>query len=182
MMFRFLSCLIVLVQLAALPSFAQGIKPGLWEISNRMTSADAQTDQAVSMLLQHLANLPPEQRNMVQQMAANQGLTMPRVTPDGQVGISACVTPEMAASKQVPNIQQGDCTSNNVAIDGGMKMAFVCSNPQSSGEGQLRYVGNTAFSMKMNVSSNLRGRQEQVVVDSDGRWVGDHCPQPPAPR
>lgn len=177
-MMRFLSCLIALTQLAAWPSSAQGIKPGLWEISNRMTSADARTDQTMSLLLQHLANLPPEQRNMVQQIAASQGLTMPRITPGGQVGISACVTPEMAARKHVPNIQQGDCTSNNIAIDGGMKLAFVCSHPQSSGEGQLRYVGDTAFTMTMNVTSSARGRPEQVVVDSEGRWLGHDCAPP----
>jgi hypothetical protein len=181
MMIRFLSCLIALIQLAAWPSFAQGIKPGLWEINNQMTSADAQTDQAVSMLLQHLGNLPPDQRNMVQQIAASQGVTMPRITPGGRISVNACVTPEMAASKQVPNIQQGDCTSNNVAIDGGMKMAFVCSQPQSSGEGRLSFIGDTAFTMTMNVTSSVRGRPEQAVVDSDGRWLGHHCPPPSLP-
>jgi hypothetical protein len=175
-MVRFLSCLIVLVPLTAAPSFAQGIQPGLWEISNRVTSADAQTGQAVSMLLQQLGNLPPEQRSMVQKMAENQGFALPRINPDGNVGVSACVTPEMAANRQVPNIQQGDCTSNNVAIDGGMKLAFVCSNPASSGEGRLRFVSATAFTMTMNVTSNVRGRPEQVTVDSDGRWQGERCP------
>ncbi len=176
-MIRFLSSVIALVSLATLPSFAQGMKPGLWEISSRVTSADAQTDQTVSMLLQQLGNLPPEQRSMVQQMAQNQGLSMPNITPDGNVSIKACVTPEMAANQQVPNIQQGDCTSNNVAIDGGMQLAFVCSNPASRGEGQLRFVGERAFTMKMNVTSSVRGRQEQVRVDSDGRWQGGYCPR-----
>ena len=175
-MIRFLSCLIAVVALAALPSFAQGMKPGWWEISSKMTSADARTDQTVSMLLQQLANLPPEQRSMVQQIAQNNGFAMPRITPGGNVGVSACVTPEMAANKQVPNIQQGDCTSNNIAIDGGMKLAFVCSNPASRGEGQLRFVGDRAFTMRMNVTSSVRGRPEQVSVDSDGRWQGEQCP------
>jgi hypothetical protein len=178
-MVRFLSCLIALVPLTALPSVAQNMQPGLWEISSRVTSADAQTGQAVSMLLQQLGNLPPEQRNMVQRMAENQGLTLPRVGSDGNVGVSACVTPEMAAKREVPNIQQGDCTSNNVAVDGGMKLAFVCSNPASSGEGRLRFVSATAFTMTMNVNSSVRGKPEQVRVDSDGRWQGEHCPPPP---
>jgi hypothetical protein len=179
---RFLSCLIAVASLAAAPSFAQGMKPGLWEISSKMTSADAQTDQTVSMLLQQLGNLPPEQRSMVQQMAQSHGLAMPNIAPDGNVSIKACVTPEMAANKQVPNIQQGDCTSNNTAIDGGMKLAFVCSNPASRGEGRLSFVGDRAFTMKMNVTSSVRGRAEQVTVDSDGRWQGEHCPAQPQLR
>jgi hypothetical protein len=119
---------------------------------------------------------------MVQQMAQNQGIAMPSVTPDGNVSINACVTPEMAANKQVPNIQQGDCTSNNVAIDGGMQLSFVCSNPASRGEGLLRFVGERAFTMKMKVTSSVRGRPEQVTVDSDGHWQGEHCPPQPQLR
>jgi hypothetical protein len=179
---RFLPCLIAVVALTALPVFAQGIKPGLWEVSSKMTATDAQTDQTVSMLLQQLANLPPEQRSMVQQMAQSRGIALPRIAPNGNVSITACVTPDMAASKQVPTIQQGDCTSNNIAVDGGMKLAFVCSNPAARGEGQLRFVGDRAFTMKMNVTSSVRGRQEQVTVDSDGRWQGEHCPSQPQLR
>ncbi|MFT5642962.1 MAG: hypothetical protein ACI83P_000496 [Janthinobacterium sp.] len=182
-MHRILFSLIAATQFAALPSLAQDIKhdikPGLWEVHNKMTSVNPETDQAVSMLLHFMGNLPPEQLQRVQEMATGQGLTMPQFTPGGGIGLKACVTPEMAASKQVPNFQQGECSSNNVAIEGGMKMAFVCSNPVSSGNGTLKFTSATHFTMKMNVTSNLRGKPEHVTVDSTGRWLGADCPLQP---
>jgi hypothetical protein len=174
--YRILTGLIAAISLVTLPSLAQDIKPGLWEVSNKMTSANPETDQAVSMLLQYMANLPPEQQQRVKEMAASQGMTMPKFAPDGGVGVSACVTPEMAARKQVPNFQQGECTSNNVAIEGGMKMAFVCSKPKSRGEGTLTFISDTRFTMKMNVTSSVRGKPEQVTINSDGNWLSANCP------
>ena len=43
-------------------AFAQTIRPGLWQVSNKLRSANAETDQAMSVLLGQLANLPPQQR------------------------------------------------------------------------------------------------------------------------
>ncbi len=176
---RILISIIAATQFVALPSLAQSIKPGMWEVSNKVTSANPETDQAVSMLLQYMANLPPQQQQRAQEMAASQGLTMPQFSPGGGVGVSACVTPEMAASKQVPNFQQGECTSNNVAVEGGMKMAFVCTKPASRGEGKLTYISDTRFTMKMDVTSSVRGKPENVTIDSTGNWLSATCPAQP---
>ena len=53
-MHRLLFSIIAATQFAALPTFAQEfkqefkheLKPGLWEVDNKMTSANAETDQA----------------------------------------------------------------------------------------------------------------------------------------
>ena len=160
----------------ALPASAQGIKPGLWQITNKMSSADPQTDQAMSGLLQQLGNLSPAQRQQAQQLAAQNGVSMPQVGADGGISVNACVTPEMAAKQQIPMGQQGNCTSNNVPFDGGLKMAFSCTNPTSSGQGTLTYNGDTGFHMLMNITTSARGAPEQVTMSSAGTWLGANCP------
>ncbi len=70
-------------------------------------------------------------------MAASRGMAMPTVGADGAVRVTACVTPEMAARKQIPTGQPGDCKSKNTDIAGGMNVSFTCANPKSSGEGQV---------------------------------------------
>ncbi|CDG84374.1 DUF3617 domain-containing protein [Janthinobacterium agaricidamnosum] len=164
--------------LAALPqlALAQTIKPGLWQIDNKMRAADTQTDTAMSAILQQLGNLPPDQRKALEDMAAQRGVAMPKIGADGAVTVSACITPEMAAKKQIPTGQPGDCRSNNVPLADGMQLSFTCANPQSSGEGKLTYQGDQAFTMAMKVNTSARGTPEQLTVNSSGRWLGATCP------
>ena len=163
-------------QLTALPSSAQEMRAGWWELHNRVSSANAGTDLALSMLLQQWANLAPEQRQGLEQMAAAHGVALPTVDPGGAIGLNACLTPAMLARRQLPTGQPGDCTSNNVAVAGGMKMAFTCANPPSSGEGRLSFIGDTGFTMTMHISSSARGQPEQMTVDTSGQWLGANCP------
>lgn len=174
---RHLPCLSLLAAalLAAPSAWAQTIKPGLWEIRNKMSSANPEMDQALAALLKQVASLPPEQRKVMEEMAARQGMSMPKVAADGGIAVTACVTPEMAARRQIPTGQPGDCKSNNQATPGGMKISFSCANPPSSGEGRLSFAGDTAFTMTMTVTSSARGKPEQVTVDSAGTWRGAAC-------
>ena len=163
---------------AAAPSAT--IKPGLWQVDSKMASPDAATDNAMSMVLQQLGNLPPDQRKQLEAMAASRGMAMPTVGADGAVRVTACVTPEMAARKQIPTGQPGDCKSKNTDIAGGMQVSFTCANPKSSGEGKVLFTGDQAFSMQLAVTTSARGTPEQVNVASTGKWLAASCPAPSA--
>jgi hypothetical protein len=158
--------------------YAQTIKPGLWQITNKISSANAETDQALSALLGQVANLPPDQRKQLEAFAASRGVTVPNVTQDGGIGVQSCITPEMAARKQIPTGQAGDCKSNNVAIAGGIDIAFTCRNPAASGRGRLSFVSENSFTMALDVTTSARGTPEQVRVASNGNWLGATCPAP----
>ena len=156
------------------------IKPGLWQVDSKMASPDAATDNAMSMVLQQLGNLPPDQRKQLEAMAASRGMAMPSVAADGAVRVTACVTPDMAARRQIPTGQPGDCKSNNTSTAGGMHVSFTCANPKSSGEGQLTFTGEQAFKMQLAVTTSARGTPEQVNVTSNGKWLAATCPAPSA--
>ena len=159
-------------------SQAATIRPGLWQVDSKMASPDAATDNAMSMVLQQLGNLPPDQRKQLESMAASRGMAMPTVGADGAVRVTACVTPDMAARRQIPTGQPGDCKSNNRDIAGGMHVSFTCANPKSSGEGKVMFTGDQAFSMQLAVTTSARGTPEQVNVTSNGKWLGASCPAP----
>ena len=175
---------LTLLACAALGSQAQAaapspsIKPGLWQVDSKMASPDAATDNAMSMVLQQLGNLPPDQRKQLESMAASRGMAMPTVGADGAVRVTACVTPDMAARRQIPTGQPGDCKSKNTDIAGGMHVSFACANPKSSGEGKVMFTGDQAFSMQLAVTTSARGTPEQVNVTSNGKWLGASCPAP----
>nr|WP_315260034.1 DUF3617 domain-containing protein [uncultured Duganella sp.] len=168
--------LIALAVLAAAPASAQTVKPGLWELTNRIKTGDAQTDQALSAALAQLAVLPPEQRARVEAMMAQNGVSMPQAGGDGSLKVTACVTPEMAARKELPLSQKGKCTSKQDPVAGGLNVSFSCTDPASSGQGQIRFQGDNAYTATMEVSNNSGTGPRNATVESSGRWLGASCP------
>jgi len=154
---------------------AQSMRPGLWEMSNKMNTSNVETNQAMNAMLQQLANLPPDQRAKVEAMMAQNGASMPKLAANGGISIKACITEEMARRQEVPTGQQGNCQSNNQPVTGGMNISFICTNPASSGQGHLTFKGDSGFTMTMDVSSEARGKPEQMTIETTGRWLGA-CP------
>ncbi|SDH55815.1 MULTISPECIES: DUF3617 domain-containing protein [unclassified Duganella] len=173
--------LISMAMLAAAHASAQTqtIKPGLWELTNKIKTGDRQTDQALSSALAQLAVLPPEQRARVEAMMAQNGVSMPQAGGDGSLKMTACVTPEMAARKELPLNQQGKCTSKQDPVPGGLNVSFTCTDPASSGQGQIRLQGDSAYTMTMNVTNNSGTGPQNATVESTGRWLGASCPATP---
>jgi len=171
--------LMSLAMLAAVQASAQTVKPGLWELTNKIKTGDAQTDSAVSAALSQLAALPPEQRARVQAMMAQNGVSMPQAGSDGSLKLTACVTPEMAARKELPLNQKGKCTSKQDAVPGGLNVSFTCTDPASSGTGQIRFQGDNAYTMTMNVINNSGAGPQNATVESTGRWLSASCPARP---
>ena len=175
---RFLTALAVL-SMATAQAQAQTIKPGLWELNNTVKTGDMQTDAAIQMAMQQLANMPPAQRAQMEAMLAQNGVSVPKVGGDGTMTVTACVTPEMAAKKELPLNQKGNCTSKTVPAAGGLDVSFSCTNPTSSGQGQIRFSDDSHYTMIMDVNTEATGAPQKVKVNSSGRWVGATCPAKP---
>ena len=165
-----------LAVLAAAQAPAQTIKPGLWELHNKVKTGNPQADQAMSMALRQLANLPPEQRAQMEQMMKQNGVSMPKAGDDGGMVLTACVTPEMAAKKELPMNQKGKCSTKSEPVAGGLNISFSCTDPASSGQGLLRFTGDNGYVMNMDITSEAGGAPQHVQVESTGRWLGASCP------
>jgi hypothetical protein len=157
-----------------LPAAAQTIRPGLWEITNKIQSASGGNAQALSEAQKQLASLPPEQRKMVEAMMAKQGVALSS-SGDGGMKLTYCVTREMAEKKELPTGQQGDCKSTSTPIAGGMNVSFTCTKPPSSGSGQVIFQGDSAYTMRMTINGAMQGKQESMTVDSTGRLLSPDC-------
>lgn len=155
---------------------AQNLKPGLWESTQgTQVSGNGQMQQQMAQAQQQMANMPPEQRQMMEQMLKSRGITMNVRGGPGAISVRYCLTPEMAARKEIP-AQRGDCKATHQPMGPGkMKIAFHCSNPPSSGEGEVTFASPEAYHMKMVVNTNVQGRPERMNVDASGRWLGADC-------
>ncbi len=150
---------------------AQTMKPGLWEITNNMQSGGKDLTAAMASMQKQMAAMPPEQRKMMQDMMAKQGVQMGSGTGGG-MSIKMCLTPEMVERNEVAPKQQGDCThTTSPRVGGTMKYSFKCTKPASSGQGEVTFTSPEAYSMKMSMTSAERNMDMQA----NGKWLGANC-------
>jgi hypothetical protein len=163
--------------IAALPALAQNMKPGLWEIDTKgSTTADPRLRQMLEMHKQQMANMPPEQRKMMEDMMAKHGAGGLTMSPDGGIHVKACITPAMVARNQLPIQQRGNCVHKHSPLVGNaMTMSFTCTNPEVSGEGSATFSGDNAFSMTMQTVAIVNGKKQPSSMSSSGKWLASDC-------
>ena len=155
-------------------SGAQTMKPGLWEMSSKV-GGSPEMEKAMAQMQQQMASMPPDQRKMMEDMMAKQGMSMGG-SADGAMVVKACISKEMAERSQMPMQQKGDCSSTiSDQSSTGMKMRFTCLNPPSNGEGQFSFSGNSAYTMKMKVNTSVAGKVQATTMDGTGKWLTADC-------
>jgi hypothetical protein len=163
-----------LLLMAALPALAQGTKPGLWEIKHKM-GGSAEMDQAMAQMQQQLASMPPAQRQQMQDMLAKQGMSM-NAGAGGGMSMKVCMTKEMIERNEMPQPHQGDCkSSTSPRVGNTQKISFSCTQPPSSGEGQITFSSNEAYTIKMVTTTTARGKPEKMTIDGSGKWLSADC-------
>ncbi|MGP1684677.1 MAG: DUF3617 domain-containing protein [Giesbergeria sp.] len=156
----------------SLPAAAQSMKPGLWDISTRMTHSDKATQDALSQMQKQMASVSAEQRKQMEAMMAQQGMGI-----DGKGGmrVKTCVTPEQAARSEVPT-QDGDCKTSPAARSGNtMKFSYQCTDPVVRGEGTITFNDPTSYTMHNESTVTENGKTQKIVIDAEGRWLKDDC-------
>lgn len=170
-----LSRLVVLSAcLAAASASAQNLRPGLWEMNNQVKGGSSQNSQLMAEAQKQMANMSPAQRKMVDEMMGRHGVGL-NVGADGGLQVTYCMTKEMSERKELPTGQQGQCQTSSTPIAGGMNVQFTCTQPASSGSGQVLIHSDTAYTMTMNVVTSATGKPESMAVQGSGRWVGADC-------
>jgi hypothetical protein len=157
----------------ALPASAQSLKPGLWEMNHKM-GGNAQMDQAMAEMAKQMAAMPPEQRKQMEAMMAQRGMQMPQAGKGGGMAMKVCMTKEQVERGEAP-MQEG-CRVTTMSRSGNTtRMAYTCTNPPSSGEGQFTYHSPEAYSSKMLVRTQVEGKTEQMTMEGSGKWLGADC-------
>ena len=152
---------------------AENLKPGLWEVTHKMQTSGGQMEQGMAEMQQQMASMPPEQRKQMEEMMARQGVRMGQ--PGGAMSMKVCMTKEMVERNELP-AQQGDCKTTQQSRSGNtMKMAFSCSKPPSSGEGQVTFVSPEAYTTKMVMTSTASGKPQKIDMEGSGKWLGADC-------
>jgi hypothetical protein len=103
---------------------AQTIKPGLWEFATQMRGGSGQMADAMAQAQKQLENMPPEQRKMIQDMMAKQGVQI-GASDGGGVTVKVCMTQEMVDRNEVSS-HRVIAHHQQSTVGNTMKFAFVC--------------------------------------------------------
>ena len=154
---------------------AQTMKPGLWEITHKAQGASGgQMADAQAKMQREMASMTPEQKKMMQEMMAKHGMQM-GAGAGGGMSVKTCMTKEMIDRNELPS-QKGDCRTTKQQKTGNtMKFAVACTNPPSTGEGQVTFLSPEAYTMKMAMQSPRDGKAQAMNMEGSGKWLSADC-------
>ena len=159
----------------ALASFGAGAQmvPGLWEHTVKFKSQSGEMEKSMADAQARMAALPPDQRKMVEQMMAKQGVSM------GAQGMTArtCITPEQAKRMEPPPIERENCTQDVVSrTSKSMKLKWACTGKDpSNGEGEITFTSDKTFTGHAIVNNVRNGKPDRMDMDTTGHWVAADC-------
>ncbi|MBC7940288.1 MAG: DUF3617 domain-containing protein [Chitinophagaceae bacterium] len=165
---------------AAAGASAQKVLPGLWESSASVKMQGVQADAAMAKMQQEMAKemakMPPEQRKMVEDMMAKQGVGIggPGAKPNT---VRLCITPEQAARDELPQDETGRCKQQNVQRSGSvLRFSFICEGPPPTrGEGEYTLIDPKNYKGRVVVDSSVSGQPQRMEMQQTGRWLGADC-------
>lgn len=170
------ACLLSASAFAPTRAQAQAIKPGLWEIKmNPQLSPERQA--AMAQAQQQLAQMPADQRKMMEEMMAKAGVNANLAT--GAVTLKVCITADQAALNELPVHSQGQGSCKHQVQRKGAQILnqFSCSDPEVSGQGTTTLTSPEGYTSTLNTVSKNKssGKNETLVVNGSGRWLGADC-------
>lgn len=156
----------------AATAHAQKITPGLWEHAMTMKSAGGQMEAGMARMQEQMAKMSPEQRKMMEDMMAKNGVGM-GAKPNT---IRVCITKEQAAREEVPQ-HDGRCKQESMERSGNtMRFKFSCaSDPPSRGEGEYTFTNDKAYTGRTVIDTTVKGKPERMEMNMTGQWVSADC-------
>lgn len=156
---------------------AQVIRPGLWEVSSNKMQVDGQQLPGMQEMLERMKSLPPEQRKMMEDMMAKQGVQV------GDKGVRICLTAEQVKADNIPlQHQQGGC-KNEFTERSAERWAFRFTCPEASGEGETRFISDREYVTRITGTHQRSGQAaQQSEMEYVSRWIGEDCGNVPPVR
>jgi hypothetical protein len=150
-------------------------EPGLWEERISVKSDGAEMDAAMAQMKERLASLPPDQRRMIEQRMAAQGVGL----GGAPHSVRVCITKEQAARDFVPDRNgDGKCTRQEMSRSGNtIRFAYTCGegDTQVTGQGSAVLADGRAFTVT--TESDVKNPRHPMHVSSriEGRFVASDC-------
>ena len=163
----FIASIIITPSLFAAPD----ILPGLWENKVDVSSKSGQFEQAMAQAQQMLANMPPEQRKMMEDMMAKQGVNMDFANRT----VKTCITQARIDKFDIAETEEGCEQSFEEKSKNHYTLKMQCSKNKLSGQGEFVINNNKSYSGTIIMDMNTNGRQDTLTLKQQGTWLNADC-------
>ena len=152
---------------------AEKMKPGLWEHSFTMKSKTGDVEKGLEQMKKAMAKMTPEQRKMMEDMMAKQGMGM----SDKGTSVKVCISKEQAENLEIPQNQEDNCEQEILKrTPNSIKIKFTCTGESNStGEGEFTLVNSTSYVGKAIVDIESKGNKDRLNMDQKGKWLSADC-------
>ncbi len=171
------------------------MKPGLWESTIKMNNTSASAGQKAQQeqlakgleeMKKQFANLPPEQRKMIEGIMAEQGIESTdssldmaskgmKLLKDGAV-VRECLTQEEIDRGELPEQADG-CEHKLTQVSAKViKVSYTCnSTPPSHGESIITFQSPKAYTGNATFKTTIADRVETFQAQQSGKWLSSDC-------
>ena len=164
--------LLAAMAVASVGAHAQTQAPGLWEYAVTMKSGDAKLESAQTEMQKKIDAMPPEQRKQMEAAMASRGIKLSGGTTTSKI----CFTKEEAADPPAARVRAGNCTKTDVKRSGGtMTFTYTCTEPPSTGQGELTFQSDKAYTMKTVMTSQDPAKPRQLTMETQAKWLAGDC-------
>lgn len=139
------------------------------ELTTSNMQVDGKPLPDMQFMLGQLKNLPPEQRAMMEQVLAKQGVTV------AGNGVRSCLTQEQVNSDNIPLQDPKSGCRQEITERNGNVWKFRFSCPKAQGAGQAQFLSDREFLTKVNGTFNASGTQQQGSMETRAVWLGSNC-------
>jgi hypothetical protein len=167
-MTRFARFTLAALVAASLPVQAEQLLPGLWEFTSEKLEVDGMQMPGMSEMLAQMKELPPEQRQMMESMLAEQGVEL------GSGGVRICLSEAQVKSRKLPFQDEPGCTQEVLEqTDNLWRFRFEC--PDAKGQGETEVINEREVDSTIETEYTVGEQQGTSRMQSRGKWVGEDC-------
>lgn len=166
-----------LAQAQSAPDF----KPGLWEQSVERAvgaggpPADAAAQENLKAAQAALADMPPEQRKMMEKMLREQGISLQAGGDGVKVKQRMCIAPGSRGASAISGMPEG-CTQSFTRKGEAWEVFGRCEaragQPASEMRGTLTMIGSTGYRGDF---TGGNAQQGTARMKTQGRWLSADC-------
>lgn len=150
-------------------ALAQSIQPGLWEISSQNLQVDGQALPGTDAMLEQLNSLPPEQRQMMEQMLARQGMQL------GTRGVRLCMSEAQVEAEQIPLQDPQSGCAQEITERSARLWKFRVNCPRAQGEGETRFLSDKEFVTRVDSTFSTDAGGRSSSMETHARWISADC-------
>jgi len=163
----------IIISVFILPTLyaAPDILPGLWENKIEMSSKSGKIEQAMAQAQQMLASMPPEQRKMMEDMMAKQGVNMDFANRI----VQTCITQERINKFDLSETEEGCEQTFEEKNKNHYSLTLECPQKNMSGRGDFVINNNKSYASTIVLDVNMNGQADTMTLKQQGTWLATDC-------